>query len=55
MKIKLSIAIFFLVAAAAAFGETKSALPFMHDDYARALAQAKQRNLPLFVECWAPW
>lgn len=30
-------------------------LPFMHDNYGVALAQAKQRNLPIFVEVWAPW
>ncbi len=30
-------------------------LPFIEDDYARALAEAKQRNVPLFVEAWAPW
>lgn len=30
-------------------------LPFIEDDYARALADAKQRNVPLFVEAWAPW
>ncbi len=30
-------------------------LPFIHDDYPRALAEAKQRNKPLFVDAWAPW
>ena len=30
-------------------------LPFIHDHYSRALAEARHRNLPLFVECWAPW
>ncbi len=30
-------------------------LPFIADDYGKALAQAKQQNLPIFVECWAPW
>lgn len=32
-----------------------SNLPFINDDYANALASAKQRNLPIFVEVWAPW
>ena len=32
-----------------------SVLPFIDDDLSRALAEAKQRNLPLFVESWAPW
>ena len=31
------------------------ALPFVSDDYSSALAQARERQLPLFVEAWAPW
>jgi hypothetical protein len=30
-------------------------LPFINDDYPKALAAAKQRDLPIFVEVWAPW
>jgi hypothetical protein len=30
-------------------------LPFIEDDYGRALAEARSRQLPLFVESWAPW
>jgi hypothetical protein len=30
-------------------------LPFIADDYARALADARARDVPLFVESWAPW
>jgi endonuclease YncB( thermonuclease family) len=30
-------------------------LPFIEDDYGRALAEARSRKLPLFVESWAPW
>ena len=33
----------------------KTSLPFINDDYAKALAEAKARNLPLFIEAWAPW
>jgi len=33
----------------------KESLSFIENDYAQALAQARQRNLPLFVEVWAPW
>jgi len=29
--------------------------PRVADDYAGALALAKARRLPLFVEAWAPW
>ena len=31
------------------------ALPFVENDYARALAEAKAKAVPLFVEAWAPW
>lgn len=30
-------------------------LPFIHDDYARAIAEAKRRNRFVFVDAWAPW
>ena len=30
-------------------------LPWIEDDYTRAVAEAKTRRLPLFVESWAPW
>jgi len=30
-------------------------LPFIEDDYPRAVAQAKARKVPIFVESWAPW
>ena len=30
-------------------------LPFIEDDYAKAVARAKTKNLPIFVEAWAPW
>ena len=32
-----------------------SSLPFVEDDYPRALAEARARKLPLFIEAWAPW
>ena len=31
------------------------ALSFIEDDWSRALAEARQRDVPLFVEAWAPW
>ena len=31
------------------------ALPFIEDDYPRALAEARTRNIPLFVDSWATW
>jgi hypothetical protein len=30
-------------------------LPFIQDNYPQALARAKERKQPIFVECWAPW
>ena len=41
-------------AAPADRGDTRP-LPFLSDDYGRALADARARSLPLFIEAWAPW
>jgi hypothetical protein len=30
-------------------------LPFIEDDYAKAVARAKAKDVPIFVETWAPW
>lgn len=30
-------------------------LPFIEDDYAKAVARAKAKDVPIFVEAWAPW
>ena len=35
--------------------EPSKVLPFIEDDYPRALAVARERKLPLFVDSWAPW
>lgn len=32
-----------------------ASLPWVEDNYAQALAAAKARHVPLFVEVWAPW
>ena len=47
-----------LVSAALAAGpaaSTHSALPFIDDDYEKALSLARQKKVPIFVEAWAPW
>lgn len=36
-------------------GPQSVSLSFIEDDYARALAEARARALPLFVDAWAPW
>lgn len=30
-------------------------LPFIENDYTRAVAEARARKVPIFVEAWAPW
>lgn len=45
-------------APAAAVGATATAagaLKFIEDDAPKALAEAKTRGVPVFVEAWAPW
>lgn len=34
---------------------TGEAVPFIHDDWARALAEAKAKKKPIFVDAWAEW
>ncbi len=31
------------------------ALPFIEDDIGRAMAEGREKQLPVFVEMWAPW
>ncbi len=33
----------------------KPVVPFIEDDFGRALALARERKLPVFIEGWAPW
>lgn len=48
-----------LLAAPAAVAGTAAAprpvLPFIEDDYTKALASAKASGKPIFFEAWAPW
>jgi len=56
MRIKRSIRISFLVLiSTVVLAAQKTGLPFIHDDYSKALSTARQKKLPIFVECWAPW
>lgn len=55
MKIKLVVGIVLVALLATVLGAKSTGLPWISDDYASALGEAKQRKLPIFVECWAPW
>lgn len=55
MKTRLLIAIISLVLSSGTVGTTSKGLPFINDNFEKALAEAKQRNVPLFAEVWAPW
>jgi hypothetical protein len=50
MKRLLPIALLALAAVSA-----RADLPFIENDYKKAVAQAKVKDVPLFVEAWAPW
>jgi len=53
----LALACFALAPARAGAGATgaKPVLGWIDDDYTRALAEARARKLPVFIESWAPW
>ena len=42
-------------ASEAAAAAAALALPFVENDFSAALTRAKEAQLPLFVEVWAPW
>jgi len=44
-----------LTATPLAAAGTREAVPFIENDYTKAVARAKAKNLPLFVDAWAPW
>jgi len=45
-----------LIASVLAFATLRAhAITFVEDDYTKATAQAKAKNVPIFVEAWAPW
>lgn len=47
--------LFLLLFLAAVPAFAKEVLPFIDNDYSKALARAKTKNVPIFVEAWAPW
>ena len=44
-----------LALVAAALPASAAGLPWIKDNYPKALGEAKQHKLPMFVEVWAPW
>ena len=36
-------------------GNASAELTFIENDYAAAVARAKAKDVPIFVEAWAPW
>ncbi|MGE0641308.1 MAG: thioredoxin family protein [Thermoanaerobaculia bacterium] len=34
---------------------SEGVLPWVENDYPKALAEARARNVPIFLEAWAPW
>lgn len=36
-------------------GAVPAAVPFLDDDFTRAVALARQSKRPVFIEAWAPW
>ena len=49
---RLLIASLLLIASTA---QAKQVLPWIENDYTKAIARAKAGDLPVFVEAWAPW
>lgn len=49
MKRLLAIALLGITSIASA----KDMVPFIEDDYAKAVAQARAKKVPIFVEAWA--
>jgi hypothetical protein len=43
-----------LTLVSAAPATSREVLPWV-DDYAQAVTQARARNVPIFIEAWAPW
>ena len=39
----------------APLARAKEVLPFIENDYTKALSEAKRAHKPIFVEAWAPW
>ena len=50
----LAFAILLAAAALPALASTE-VLPWVENDYTKAVARAKSEHVPIFAEAWAPW
>ncbi|MBK9062107.1 MAG: hypothetical protein IPL89_02790 [Acidobacteria bacterium] len=55
IRAALAAALFAAPAAVAGTATPRQVLPFIEDDYTKALASAKASGKPIFFEAWAPW
>jgi hypothetical protein len=57
MRTSRAFALALLLGAAslAAAPSSEPVLPFIEDDYGKALSEARAKKVPIFVEAWAPW
>jgi hypothetical protein len=44
-----------LAIVSAAPAASRAVLPWVEDDYPKALTLARAKSVPIFVEAWAPW
>ena len=44
-----------LLLAAPGLAGARAPVPVIEDDWPRALAQARAKGMPVFVDGWAPW
>jgi tetratricopeptide (TPR) repeat protein len=54
-RLRVALAALAVVAAAAPLAAKTSGLPWIDDDYSKALAEARAKQRPIFAEAWAPW
>jgi len=51
----LALAVLLCADTAAAAPGQAATVRWIEDDWPRAAAEAREREVPLFVEAWAPW
>ena len=54
-RLRVALSSLAVMAAVAPLAAESSVLPWIEDDYARALSEARAKQRPIFAEAWAPW